>query len=136
MAAGTGTVEREASQPEPDERSEETASEPDVYAWVLDTVADTLGGHDKPLWSSRTQVLAQAVKTTNSYDKAAAKRAINQAIDNDDLFLWHGLLAPADPEHLRKIIEAEREATITRKLMVGKINKLLGRLNGGDGRAE
>lgn len=105
--------------------------EQDVYQFVLATVEDTLGGNDKPLWSSRTQVLGEAVKSTNDFDKPAARAAISRAIANDDLFHWHGLLAPADPDHLRKIIQAEQQADITRKIMIGQINKLLKRLKEG-----
>lgn len=121
----------EANDPQPDERPADAAS--DVDAWVLDTVDDTLQLKDD-LWSSRSHVLQEAVKTTVGHEKAAVREAIQRAIANDDLFHWHGLLAPADPDHLRAIIEYEQQADITRKLMVGEINKLLARLNGGESR--
>lgn len=51
--------------------------------------------------------------------------AIDRLIESGRLFSWHGLLAPVTDEHLTAIIENEREAEISRTLLIGNVNRIL-----------
>lgn len=64
----------------------------------------------------------------NGLSKQQVSNEIDQALVAGDLLEWHGLLTLREPDHLRGVIEAERNATITRKILIGKCNRALSSL--------
>ena len=99
--------------------------------WVLekvreDTAPDPDGHQDAhgTVWTGRRNVVGHGDKPGQPTrdEKLGAVRAL---LERGELIGWHGLLAPATDEHLRAIIENERRAGITRKLLVGRANQLL-----------
>jgi len=96
----------------------------EVYDWVLEAVADRTSP-DSP-WSSKGE-LRQA-RHKHDYDRDVVEHAIEEALENDDLLGWHGLLAPATPEGIEAVVEAEAQADITRTILVQKANRLRRRI--------
>lgn len=77
------------------------------------------------LWTSPKRIKQDGVKASVPYSRGDLEAEVNAAIDDGDLLAFAGLVAPVTPDHLRAIIQAERDADITRKVLVGKCNRLL-----------
>ena len=77
-------------------------------------------------WTGKPFVAQEAEKRSNDADKEEVKSAVEQLVDEDELLYWHGLIARPTPEILHAIIERERDAETTRKLLIGEVNRFLG----------
>ena len=77
-------------------------------------------------WTGKPFVAQEAEKRSNDANKGEVKSAVERLVDEDELFYWHGLIARPTPEILHAIIEREREAETTRRLLIGKANRFLG----------
>lgn len=113
----------------PDESAEE---------WVMtrvrertDTEVDGKQMHSAAVWTSTTQMRSDSAKPSCPHSKDEIEVAIQSLRDDNRLVYWHGLMAPADPEHIRAIIQNEQEAGFTRRILVGKCNELLAEVTGG-----
>lgn len=96
----------------------------------VDRRTDTDGkrGQDasSDLWTGRRAIVEVGKRPTYPYSEDELQEAWEDLVAEGTLFSWKGLTAPGDEEHLRAIIEAELEAGITRKILIGKINRRLG----------
>lgn len=78
------------------------------------------------LWTSSERMRADAVKPHTDYTKDSLKAAVNELREDGEIITWHGLLAPANGEHLTAIIENEAQSDVTRSILVGRCNELRG----------
>lgn len=100
-----------------------TDDEQSAYEWVLED-AHTPRAADNGPWTSEDHLIQQGVKAKHGgFTRDEIKDAISTALVRNELLSWHGLLAPVEEDVLRRIIEAEKEADITRKILVGKVNR-------------
>ena len=95
----------------------------DAYQWVLATASEQTTESDP--WTSERYLVQEGRKPKHGHTKTEVRDAISQAKVANDLIGWHGLLAPATPGHLQEIIEAELDADITRRILIGKCNRYL-----------
>lgn len=100
--------------------------------WVMQTVRERTESrvdgkqmHSAAVWTSTTQMRSDSAKPSCPHSKDEIEGAIQELRDQNRLVYWHGLMAPADPDHIRAIIENEQEAGFTRRVLVGKCNELL-----------
>lgn len=78
------------------------------------------------LWTSDGRLVADARKDKHEGITPEAVRAeLDRLKEADEVMHWCGLLAPVDVEHLRAIIEREVTASITRRLLVKRANRLM-----------
>lgn len=97
-----------------------------VLTWVDDwTDPDPDGSQDASsnIWTSRTRIKGEASKSDH-VERGEVNEIVDQLIVDGQLVSWHGLIAPARDEHLQAIIQNERLADISRKLLVAKVNKI------------
>lgn len=93
------------------------------YETILAIVAHNTGGRQPPLASKRA-ILTSAGHA--GIDGMAARRTLEAAVANDDLFAYEGAYAVVDSPSLRAVIEATVEAdTPTDKRLVATANRLL-----------
>lgn len=85
-------------------------------------------------WTSRraTRVLG----SEHGFDAGALDDAVDALVETGDVVYWHGLVAPRDPDVLRAANQQEAEADFTRRILVGKLNRVLADLQDGDGEDE
>lgn len=102
----------------------------DLQQWVVETVEETAGEGKSDYWSARSWVKREA-RQEPAIETERIGGAIDQAVEADELLSWHGLLAVRDRETLLGIVEEERDAEITRKILVGKCNEALQELSEG-----
>lgn len=76
------------------------------------------------LWTS-INWLKQDASGSDLLERDDVQPLVWELASRDRIIYWHGLMAPATDEHLRAIIENERQAGFTRKLLVGQCNQLL-----------
>lgn len=107
---------------------DEESTEEWVLARVRERTEATVDGkqmHSAAVWTSTTQMRSDSAKPSCPHSKDEIEAAIQLLRDQNRLVYWHGLLAPADPDHLRAIIENEEEAGFTRRILVGRVNEVL-----------
>lgn len=75
------------------------------------------------VWTSVNRVKQKASGSTTSYTSDNVETAIHQLVDEGDLVVWNGLLAPGTEEHVRTLIENEVEASFARPILVGQLNR-------------
>lgn len=92
-------------------------------AAILEAIHEFVDADDP--WTSRERIRDWARKTTTDVDLEVAERVIRALIRENEIVYWHGLVMPADTELLRTAIEREIEAETTRKILVGKLNKIM-----------
>lgn len=105
------------------------ATHQSVTDWVLDRVEEytdadgELGQNENSdTWTSTRSIAAGGEKFSVPYSKDQIQAAVDRLVEDTEVVEWHGLIAPATDKHLASIIEAEREASVTRKLLVGHVN--------------
>lgn len=109
----------------------------EVREWVRETVADATEpvpegqNIQSPLWTSRRRLASSGEKFSTPYPAPAVRDAIEVLVEDGELFSWHGLICPADPDHLRAVIEAETSSDLPRRILIGKANRAIS--GGGDG---
>lgn len=86
---------------------------------------DGLQNNQSALWTSRNRIRGDGSKGHTPYERDEVDEVVNQLADEGELIVWHGLLAPACPEHLRAIIENEQQADYPRRILIGRVNRLL-----------
>lgn len=84
------------------------------------------------VWTSRQRLRSDAAKPHTDYDKDSLTGVLAALEDAHEIVSFHGLLAPATPDHLRAIIQNEGDAEITRRTLVKQCNRLSA-AQGGDG---
>lgn len=92
----------------------------DIRQWVLDTV-DEQTSVDDPI-TSKGQLKQRIRNYEHDVDDVIA--AADELVAEDELFGWHGILAPTDDDILKAIIERERQFDLKRQLLIAKCNKL------------
>lgn len=108
----------------------DSESEQSAYEWVLQDAEENARAKSAGPWTSEDHLLQQGVKPKNGgFSRDEIKDAISQALVQNELIGWHGLLARTTEEKLREIIEAEKEADITRQILIGKVNRYIKHLH-------
>lgn len=95
----------------------------DASEWLVGEVRARVTPDDP--WTSTTQILQEAQKTSTPISKPRANAEIKKGVEEHDLLSWHGLLTVVDPEILRAITREEANAKWTRQTLVAECNKLL-----------
>lgn len=85
------------------------------------------------VWTGRTRMRSDGSKDQSPLDRDGVDAALDHLIASRRVYEWHGLLAPADEDHLRAIIENERMSDTPRRLLIGDVNAVLQELDGGEG---
>ena len=98
--------------------------ESELYEWVLREADNPRAATCGP-WTSRDHIVQEGIKNKHGFEREDIESAISTALVRNDLLEWHGLLVPVTKGKLRSVIEAEREADHTRKILVGKVNRYL-----------
>jgi hypothetical protein len=93
------------------------------YKQVVETVRQNTGGSQLPLASERA--IRSICCSTGPLEVDEYQRALQAAIENDDLLEWHGQLAVAEPDGLRAVIDGEADSETARKRLVANCNRLL-----------
>lgn len=108
----------------------------DQHGWVMDRILEQTSpepdgkqGGQSNVWTGKNRIKAAASKVDgiergDVADLVAGLESDGKVID------WHGLIAPADDEHLLAIIESEKMSDAPRKILVKKCNNL----RNGDGK--
>ena len=99
------------------------------YESVIAAVRYNTGGTQPPLASERA--IRSICCSTGALEVDEYQRALQAAIENDDLLKWHGQLAVAEPEPLQAVIEAEAATDSPRTALIGRCNQLLDEVDGG-----
>jgi hypothetical protein len=94
---------RERTSPEPDGRQKNTSN----------------------VWTGRSRMRSDGSKDESPLDRGGVDTALDSLISSREVYEWHGLLAPADEDHLRAIIENERMSDTPRRLLIGNVNAWL-----------
>ncbi|RQG93759.1 hypothetical protein [Natrarchaeobius oligotrophus] len=94
--------------------NERTAPEPDG-------VQDASG----ELFTGTKRLKQEASKDNIDCSKAELEDAVDALVEEGSLITWHGLLAPANADHLQAIIENEKQSEITRDLLIRKCEGFL-----------
>lgn len=77
------------------------------------------------LFTGTKRLKQEASKNNIDCTKSELENAVAGLVAEGSLITWHGLLAPANVDHVQAIVENERRAGITRELLVGKCNRFL-----------
>lgn len=77
------------------------------------------------LWTGTKRLKQEASKNNIDCTKSELEDAVAALVGEGSLITWHGLLAPANVDHVRAVIENECQAEITRNLLVGKCEDFL-----------
>lgn len=96
---------------------------PSHVEWVRDLIQARTG--PEHLWTSRRAIKAQARKADREIQTNDVVAIIDQLAADGEIIVWHGPVASAQPEHLRRIVQAEAESSMPRQLLVARANKLL-----------
>lgn len=103
-----------------------------VDEWVLAEIQHRVepdpDGHqnaESNVWTSKERLRDDGRKFSTRYSREEIESAVEQLVDRGEIVTWHGLLAPATPDHLRALIENEAEAGIKRATLVGYCNARL-----------
>lgn len=111
----------------------------EVREWVMDTVRQNTEpipegqNIQSPLWTSHRRLASGGERWSTPHSRDMVERATNALISRGRLFSWHGQVCPTDPDHLRAVIEAERNADVTRQILIGKANRVIQEQNGDEG---
>lgn len=102
----------------------------DGAAYVLECVRDRTSpepdgvqNNRSNIWTGRGRMRADGSKTDSPLARDDVDSVIAQLIADHKVFEWHGLLAPATPEHLQAIIKNEQQSSLPRKRLIGKVNR-------------
>jgi hypothetical protein len=95
-----------------------SSEQADLRAELLDVIAERTSP-DEP-WIS-TRALVQIVDG----DTEAIKDELNRAANSNELLEWRGQFAPVEREHLVAVIEAEKDADVTRQQLIARTNRLV-----------
>lgn len=105
-------------------------SSSDRRAYVLDVIDDRVdvdgdagSNANSDLWTSPKRIKQDGTKVSVPFGKDALIDECEAAVDDGDLIRFAGLYAPATPEHLRAIIEAEQDGT--RNVLIEKCKRML-----------
>lgn len=82
------------------------------------------------VWTSRQRLRSDAAKPHTDYDKDSLTAVLAALEGAHEIIGFHGLLAPATPDHLRAIVQNESDAEITRRSLVKRCNRLATTQNG------
>jgi hypothetical protein len=106
-------------------------SEASPEEWALQTIrerteAEIEGNqmHTAAVWTICRRDSTSSAKPSCPHSKDEIDAAGQSFRDDDRVVYWHGLLAPADPEHIAAIIQNELEADFKRKILIGHCNRL------------
>lgn len=112
---------------------------PDSEAWVLERIDDRTEPDPESgqvpecaLWTSQRRLLQDAGKSTTDVEKDAVERTIHRLSDDRRLLYWHGFVTLATEEYLHAVVESERNSSVPRKILIGRVNSYLG-ANSGEG---
>ncbi len=94
---------------------------------------DGVQNAESNIWTSLQRLKQEASKGHVSCSRDGVQDAVDRLVDDGRVIYWHGLIAPATDEHLRAIIENETQCGITRRLLIGKCNRLLESAGGESG---
>ena len=89
-------------------------------AWVRNAVRER---RLDDLWTARQHIIDDA--TREGHDPVRVGKILEAMDANGDILVWSGHIAPADPDRLREVIEAELESSFGRRLLIGKCNRLI-----------
>ncbi|WP_254831571.1 hypothetical protein [Haloglomus salinum] len=95
-----------------------------------DPVAEGKTNAHGPLWTSADGIRQDGDGEGSPWSPDHIRAAVQQLVDEDRLFGWHGLLAPATEEHLRAIVQREAQQDVTRTLLVAKANQRIAEISG------
>ena len=102
----------------------------DVAEWVIEqvrsrTVAEADGRQNvqSNVWTSKQRLKAEASKT-DLLERSDVADVVADAVEAGGLITWHGLVAPADHNHLVTIIENERQSDAPRSLLISRVNRI------------
>lgn len=113
-------------------------TETDIREWIRERIESHIDlgepTHQDDPWSSKYHVRQDIQYGEFGRDEVVAE--IMAMVDDGELILWHGYVAPRRPEVLQAIIEAEHQTPVTRKILVGKCNRALQDLNEDGGAAD
>lgn len=105
--------------------------------WVVERVRDRTEPDpesdqtpDCALWTSGHRLLQDADKTSTDVEKADIERSIERLTDGHEILYWHGFVTLATEEYLHAVIESERNASLPRKILIGRVNRYLGEIDG------
>jgi len=76
------------------------------------------------VWTSKRRLRSDAGKTWSQFARDDVEPVVETLREKSKVVTWHGLVAPADDEHLQAVIESEEMAGITRSRLVAKCNRL------------
>lgn len=103
----------------------------DDEEWVLNQVRELTepepdGNYDAhgALWTGRRRIVGNKDKPGQP-TREEIREALAGLKHRGEIVSWHGLLAPADEEHLQALVENETQADNVRKILVGQLNQLL-----------
>lgn len=102
--------------------SESRAQRREQYEKILRIVEHQTGGKQSAL-APKTSIRITAAHA--GMRKEDARKRIQAAIENGDIFEWHGQVALVDEPSIEAVRDEEIEADITRKRLIGKCNGIL-----------
>ncbi len=106
---------------------EESGSDHEEAGQSVLTTVDELVTSSSP-WTSRREVRQKSKngtgKTLIPLSKDETDRLIAELVEDGEIVYWHGWITLNNDQLLQTAIEKEREADVTRKILIGKLNKI------------
>lgn len=77
------------------------------------------------LFTGTRQLVRDGKKFSTDFDSDEIEDALDELVIDGEIISWHGILFPADEEHLRAVIANENQAGIPRLILIRKVKKNL-----------
>lgn len=99
--------------------------------WALERIHDRvtpepdgIQNAESNVWTSQQRLKSDASKS-DVIERDGVPKLVSALEQAGEVVYWHGLVAPASPEHLRAIIESERQSGVPRTILIGLCNRML-----------